>query len=91
MGEVSTCAVEVKMAQGEGLQWGMLDRSQEWLKGGPSTSLWKFGKLIGYFEEAPGPSQTWDNVISGDKAFLSLAHKLTPAHSCILSLATMWV
>lgn len=32
----------------------------------------KLGKLIGYFENVPDPSQAWDDKIPGNKEELSL-------------------
>lgn len=43
----------------------------DWSGGGPIRSLRKLGKLIGYFEKSPGPSQAHDNIIPGNKASLS--------------------
>lgn len=45
----------------------------QWLGSGPIRSLWKLGKLVGYFGKAPGPSQAPDDKIPGNRV-LSRAH-----------------
>ena len=59
----------------------------------PSKSLHKFGKLIGYFEKASGPSQTQvDIILGGQINSLSPAHPVTRS-PCSLSLlpGSLWL
>ena len=71
-----------------GTRWKVLDHRglPVLLEHRPIKSPQKLGKLIGYFEKAPGPSQTQANKIPGEQRF-SLSLSLSPLlFPCSLSL-----
>lgn len=102
--EVSICTIEVKMAQGEVLLWGMqvgvkkVTASLTWkrsqlVRGWTHEKSTKAWKVDGLFWKSTWSCLAWDHIIPGNKE-LSLWHQIMgagPVCSGVLSVAITWV